>query len=126
MTGFLLRAVIVAGGLWLATRWVDGFTIDDSKTLLFAALLLGVVNGFLRPIAIVLTFPITVVTLGLFLLVVNAGMLQLVDWFIDDFVVDGFFPAVFAAIIVSLTSMVASWYVGPKAKYEVLVVRRRD
>lgn len=114
MTGFLLRAVMVACGLWLATRWVDGFTIDDSTTLLFAALLLGVVNGFLRPIAIVLTFPITVVTLGLFLLVVNAGMVALVAWLLPGFHIDSFLPALWGALIVGLTGWVGSWFIGSK------------
>jgi putative membrane protein len=114
MTGFLLRAVIVAFGLWLATRWVDGFTIDDSTTLLFAALLLGVVNGFLRPIAIVLTFPITVVTLGLFLLVVNAGMVALVAWMLPGFHIASFAPALWGALIVGLTSWIGSWFIGSR------------
>jgi len=114
MTGFLLRAVIVAFGLWLATRWVDGFTISDTTTLLFAAVLLGIVNGFLRPIAIVLTFPITVVTLGLFLLVVNAAMLALVAWFLPGFSIASFWPALWGAIIVGLTSWVGSWFVGSR------------
>ncbi len=114
MIGFLLRAVIVAGGLWLATRWVDGFVIDDSTTLLFAALLLGIVNGFVRPIAIVLTFPITIVTLGLFLLVVNAGMVALVAWMLPGFHIGGFWPALWGALIVGLTSWVGSWFIGSK------------
>jgi putative membrane protein len=114
MTGFLLRAVIVAFGLWLATRWVDGFTIDDSTTLLFAALLLGIVNGFLRPIAIVLTFPITVVTLGLFLLVVNAGMVALGAWLLPGLHIDSFWPALWGALIVGLTGWVGSWFIGAK------------
>ena len=126
MPGFLVRVLVAALALWLAAVLVPGVEVASVTGLLFAALLLGIVNALVRPLVVLLTLPLTLLTLGLFLLVVNAAMLQLVDWFIDDFVVDGFFPAVFAAIIVSLTSMVASWYVGPKAKYEVLVVRRRD
>jgi len=78
MTGFVLRAVIAAFGLWLATLWVDGLVIDDSISLLLSAALLGIVNAFVRPVTIFLTLPVTVVTLGFFLLVVNAGMLALV------------------------------------------------
>jgi len=114
MTGFLLRAVIVAFGLWLATYWIDGFRIDDSTTLLIAALLLGVVNAIVRPIAIVLTFPITLVTLGLFLLVVNAGMLALVAWLLPGFAIAGFGAAFFSAVIVGLTGWIGSWFIGPK------------
>ncbi len=87
----------------------------ESCTLsLMAALLLGVVNAFVRPIAIVLTLPISVVTLGLFLLVVNAGMLALVAYLVPGFDLLGFWPALWAAIVVGLTSWVGSWFIGPR------------
>jgi len=114
MTGFVLRAVMAAFGLWLATRWVDGVTIDDALTLLIAAAVLGVVNAFVRPIAIVLTLPISVVTLGLFSLVVNAGMLALVAAVVPGFDIVGFWSAFFGAVVVGLTSWVGSWFIGPR------------
>lgn len=114
MTGFMLRAVIAAFGLWLAADMVDGVEIADATTLLLAAILLGVVNAFVRPIVIVLTLPISVVTLGFFLLVVNAGMLALVAYVVPGFDIVGFWPALWAAIVVGLTSWVASWFIGPK------------
>ena len=114
MTGFLLRAVIAAFGLWLATTWIDGFRIDDSTTLLVAALLLGVVNAIVRPIAVVLTFPITIVTLGLFLLVVNAGMMGLVAWVLPGFHIAGFWTALLGALVVGITGWIGSWFIGSK------------
>ena len=114
MTGFILRAAISALGLWVATRWVDGLRVDDAMTLLLAGALLGIVNGFVRPLAIILTFPITLVTLGVFLLVVNAGMLSLVAWILPGFFVAGFWSAFWGALIVSLTGWVASWFIGPR------------
>lgn len=114
MTGFLLRAVIAAFGLWLATYWIDGFRIDDSTTLLVAAVLLGVVNAIVRPIAVVLTFPITIFTLGLFLLVVNAGMMGLVAWMLPGFHIDGFWTALLGALVVGLTGWIGSWFIGGK------------
>ena len=114
MTGFILRAVISAIGLWVASRWVDGLSIDDAPTLLLAGALLGVVNALVRPLAIVLTFPITLVTLGLFLLVVNAGMLALVAWVLPGFSVAGFWSALWGAVIVSLTGWVGSWFIGTR------------
>lgn len=114
MTGFILRAVIAAFGLWLASEWVDGVSIDSAPTLLLAGLLLGIVNAFIRPIAIVLTLPITLVTLGLFLLVLNAGMLALVAWLLPGFAIAGFGSAFFAAVIVGLTGWVGSWFIGSK------------
>ncbi len=80
MTGFILRACITALGLWLATRLVSGIRIDDPWTLVFAGVLLGVVNAIVRPIAIILTLPLTILCLGLFLLVINTAMVALVAW----------------------------------------------
>ena len=91
MTGFVLRALISAIGLWIATRWVSGIQIDDAFTLVLAGALLGVINVIVRPIAIVLTLPITIVTLGFFLLVVNAGMVALVAAILPGFHIYGGF-----------------------------------
>ena len=124
MTGFLVRALIVALGLWLATVWVQGITIDTPATLVLAGVLLGVVNSVVRPVAIVLTLPMTVLTLGLFLLVINAGMVALVAWMLPGMHVAGFGAAFWTALLVSLVSMVGSWFVGPKGKVDVFVKRR--
>jgi putative membrane protein len=124
MLGFLIRAVIVALGLWLATAWVSGVSIDTPQTLLLAGILLGVVNSVIRPIAIVLTLPMTVLTLGLFLLVINAGMVALVAWMLPGMHVNGFGAAFWTAILVSLVSMIGSWFVGGKGNVEVFVKKR--
>ncbi len=118
MIGFLFRAAIAALGLWLATRWVSGITINTPTTLLLAALLLGVVNAIVRPIAVLLTLPVTLFTLGLFLLVVNAAMLGLVALFLPGFGISGFWAAFFAAVIVSITGWIGSWLIGSRAKVE--------
>lgn len=118
MIGFIFRAVIAALGLWVATRWVDGVRIDDATTLVLAGALLGVVNAFVRPVMIVLTFPITLATLGLFLLVVNAAMLALVALLLPGFTIAGFWAAFFAAIIVSITGWIGSWFIGSQGKVE--------
>jgi putative membrane protein len=114
MTGFVLRAVIAAFGLWLASVWIDGVQVASAGTLLLAGLLLGIVNAFVRPVAIVLTFPITIVTLGLFLLVVNAGMLALVAWMLPGFGIAGFGAALLAALVVGITGWVGSWFIGAR------------
>lgn len=114
MVGFVLRAVIAAFGLWLATRWVDGITIDEPLTLLIAAAVLGVVNAIVRPVVIVLTLPISVVTLGFFLLVVNAGMLTLVAAIVPGFDIAGFSDALWGALLVSLTGWIGSWFIGSR------------
>lgn len=125
MQGILLRTLIAMLGLFLASRILPGVTIAGTGTFILAALLLGLVNGVVRPIAFVLTLPITIVTLGLFLFVLNAAMFGLVAALLDNFSVSGFWSAVFGAIIVSITSTVASWYIGPDGRYEVFVIRKR-
>ena len=124
MTGVILRGLIAALGLWLATEWVSGVQIDTPATLVLAGLLLGVVNAIVRPLAIILTLPVTIMTLGLFLLVVNTAMLGLVAFLLPHFKLAGFWPAFWSALIVSLTSWVASWFIGSKGRLEV--VRRHD
>lgn len=123
--GFVLRMLITALGLWLAASLVPGIAIEGTATLVLAALLLGVVNAFVRPVAVFLTLPITIVTLGLFLWVVNAGMLGLVAWLLDDFRIAGLGAALLGSLVVGFTGWLASWYVGPRGRYEVLVVRER-
>lgn len=118
MIGFLFRAAIAALGLWLATRLISGITINTPTTLLLAALLLGVVNAIVRPIAVILTLPVTLFTLGMFLLVVNAAMLGLVALFLPGFGIRGFWAALFAAVIVSITGWIGSWLIGSRAKVE--------
>jgi len=125
MAGILVRTLIIALGLGLANVLVPGVLIEGAGTLLVAALLLGLVNAIVRPLVVLLTLPLTIVTLGLFLLVINAAMFGLVAAMLEGFRVTGFFPALFGAIVVGLTSTLASWYVGPDGRYEVLIVERR-
>ena len=114
MMGFLLRAVISAIGLWLATQWVSGVHVDSTRTLILAALLLGVVNAIIRPIAFILTLPITILTLGLFLLVLNAAMVWLVGAILPGFHAPWFMPAFLTSLIVWLTGWVGSWLIGQR------------
>ncbi len=123
MQGFLLRAAVVALGLWFATVWVHGLSIDGPMTLVLAGILLGVVNAVVRPIAILLTLPMTIMTLGLFLLVINAGMLALVAWMLPGMHLAGFGSALASALIVSLVSVVGSWIIGSNGRIDVIVKR---
>jgi putative membrane protein len=124
MNGIILRTLIIMLGLFLASSLIPGVQITGTGNFILAAVLLGLVNAFVRPIAFLLTLPLTIVTLGLFLFVLNAAMFGLVAAVLDNFIVAGFWSALFGAIIVSLTSTIASWYIGPSGRYEVFVVRR--
>lgn len=124
MPGFLIRMLITALGLWVASALVPGMEISGFGTLLGSAILLGIVNAFVRPLVILLTLPITILTLGIFLLIINAAMLGLVASLFDHFALSGLFPALFGSIIVSLVSWFASWFIGPRGRFEVMIVRR--
>jgi putative membrane protein len=123
MPGFWVRFFITACGLLLATYLLEGVHLGGAMSLLFAALVLCAVNAIVRPIMLLLTLPITVVTLGLFLLILNGAMLGLAALLVPGFVIDGFWTAVFGAIIISMTGMVANWFIGPKGRVEIIVVR---
>ena len=125
MTGFLVRLAITSVGLWVATALVPGVTASDTGTLILAALVLGFVNAVVRPIAVLLTLPITLLSLGLFLWVINAGMLALVGWLLEGFSVAGFGSALLGAMFVSLTGWIGNAYVGNKGRYEIVVQRLR-
>ena len=124
MTGFILRALITAIGLWIATRWVSGIWIDNAGTLVLAGLLLGVVNAVVRPILVILTLPITILSLGFFLLIVNTAMLALVAWMLPGFHIHGGFWSAFeTALIVWIIGWVTSWLIGPRGRIDVRVRR---
>ncbi len=122
MVGFL---AISALGLWLASQLLDGLNFTTPGQLALAAVLLGIVNAFVRPLAFILTLPITILTLGLFLLVLNAGMVGLVARLVPGFTVSSFWTAVGAALIVSIVSWAASSLIGPSGKLEKFVAPRR-
>jgi putative membrane protein len=124
MTGFILRGVIAALGLWAASEMFDGIDINSAMTLIIAGLLLGVVNAIVRPIAVVLSLPALLLTVGLFLLVINAAMLGLVALLLPGFKIDGFWPAVGGAIVVSLVSWIASWFIGSRGRVEIIRARK--
>ena len=124
MVGFLLRAAITALGLWVASELLSGLTFESTAKLIVAAVVLGVVNAFVRPLAFILTLPLTVLTLGLFLLVLNAGMVALVARLVPGFQVAGFWTAVGAALIVSLVSWAASSVIGSNGKVGIFTGRR--
>lgn len=106
MISFLVRLAISALGLWLASAVVPGVRVDGLTTLLIAALLLGLVNAIVRPILTVLTFPLTILTLGVFLLVVNAATIGLVALFLPGFAVEGLWPGVGAAVVTGVVSWI--------------------
>jgi putative membrane protein len=118
MMGFFFRLLITALGLWAAAKIVPGVQIDGWGNLLVAALLLGIVNAVIRPVILILTLPLTVLTLGLFILVVNGISLSVVAWLMPGFTLSGLGSAILGSIIVGLTSWFASTFVGGSGRIE--------
>jgi putative membrane protein len=115
MIGFLLRTVAAAVALWVAGMIFPGLKFRDESTLVAAALLLGVVNAIVRPIVLLLTLPLTLLSLGSFLLVINAAMLALVAWLLPGFTIAGFWTAFGAALLVAIVSCLATTLIDQDA-----------
>lgn len=118
MKGFFARLIITALGLLAASKLVPGIRFDGWGNLIVAALLLGIVNAVVRPFILLLTLPLTVLTLGLFILVVNGISLALVAWLLPGFSVTGLAAATLGAIVVGITSWFASTFVGSSGRFE--------
>lgn len=106
LTKFIVRVIFGALGLWVASKLVPGIYVRDTTALFLAAMLLGVVNAFVRPVVTILTLPLTIVTLGLFLLIVNAAMIGLVSVVVPGFEVHGLMAGVLAAIVTGISSWI--------------------
>jgi putative membrane protein len=120
MRGFLSRLLITALGLWAAATIVPGIAIRGWGNLVVAALLLGIVNAVIRPVILILTLPLTVLTLGLFIVVVNGISLALVAWVMPGFTIAGPGAAILGAIVVGLTGWFAAMFVGGSGRIERL------
>lgn len=107
----ILQFLVTAAGLWAASRLVPGVSFAATSSLLWAALLLGVVNALVRPILMVISFPLTIITFGLFLLVVNAATIGIVAVLLDGFVVDGLWAGIGAAIVTGVVSWLAGAFI---------------
>ena len=114
MIKLLLHAVITALGLWLAAEFVPGVEVGSTGSLIAAAVLLGVVNALVRPLLTFVTFPLTVITFGLFLLVVNAATIGLVAMMLSGFTVTGLWPGIGAAVVTGIVSWLADMILGDR------------
>jgi len=103
---FVVRAIFAALGLWIAAVLMHAVSYQSLGSLIAAAVLLGLVNAFVRPVIFVLTLPLTVVTLGFFLLIVNAAMIGLVSLLLHGFHVHGLIGGIVAAIVTGATSWI--------------------
>lgn len=110
MMKLLLRWLIVALVLLAATQFVTGFHVANFYAALVAALVPGLLNAIVRPVLVVLTLPVTVVTLGLFLFIINGFLIWFMSSFVKGVTVDGFLPALFVAILLWATGVVTNFF----------------
>ena len=101
----------------------DGIKIATWQAVIGAAILLALVNAYLRPLILLLTLPFNILSLGFFTFVVNAGMLKVVSWLLPDFQVTGFWTAVGASLMISFVSFLLNWLLKPKSDFRVTVIR---
>jgi putative membrane protein len=114
--GFILKLLVSSLAVFFGAYILDGVYLDGFPTAILVALLMGFMNAFLRPILIILTIPITLVTFGLFLLVINAAIILLADYALTGFTVDSFFTAVLFSIMVSVITWILEAIANPKTK----------
>jgi len=128
MRGLLLRWLILTLAIMSAAYLFSGIHVNGFGSALFAALVLGILNAFFRPILLILTLPINVLSLGLFTFVINAVLLLMTSGIIGGLVVDGFGSALFGSLIISLVSLLLSSFVNDRGRVESLDIelqRRR-
>ncbi len=124
MRGILLRWVISVGGLLLVSHLFAGIRVDGLGWAFIAALFLGIFNAVIRPVVLLLTLPLNLLTLGLFTLVVNGLMLWLTGKLLAGFVVEGLGTAVGGGLVLSLVSLLANYLIGSRGGIEVITLRR--
>ena len=116
--GFILRVLINAGALMLAANLIPGVVVAGWKPALLAGLVLGLINAIIRPVLVILTFPLTLLTLGLFLLVLNALCVAMTSWVVAGFDVRGFLPALLTSLVVSVVSWLLTAFISDRGRVE--------
>ena len=121
--GFLLRVLVNAVAIYLVAAIVPGISVSGLLTALGAGLVLGLINAIVRPVLILLTLPVTLVTLGLFLVVLNAFCLWLTAQLVRGFEVHGVWPALYGALLISVVSWLLNAFVSDRGR--IVVITRR-
>jgi putative membrane protein len=123
--GFLIRLGLNALALLIVSTVIPGIEVQGVLPALAAAFFLGLANAVVRPIILLLTLPLTILTLGLFIPLINAFLLKLVSLMIQGFEVHGFWSAVFGALLLSLVSGLLNFFINDRGRVEVVIHERR-
>ncbi len=125
MKGILIRWLLLTISIILTSYLVDGIYVASFSSALFAALVLGILNALFRPVLIIITLPINILTLGLFTFVINALLLKMVSGVVPGFYVYGFWSAVFGSLIISLVSWLLSSFVSDRGGISYIELKKR-
>jgi len=123
MKGLIIRFVITGVAVLLAGQIIPGITIETAGAGIAAVLVLALLNAVLRPVLYLFSFPLIVFTLGLFMVVINVLLLELTAYLVKGFVIDGFWPAVGGAVLISFVSTILNLMISEEGKVEVVVHR---
>ncbi|HUV59236.1 MAG TPA: phage holin family protein [Desulfatiglandales bacterium] len=126
MKGFFIRWLILTAAIMFASYVIDGIQVKGFFTALFAAAILGILNAFFRPILIILTLPINILSLGLFTFIINALLLKMASGVISGFEVYGFWSAVFGSLLISLVSWALSSFINEQGRMEYIDLKKKD
>jgi len=126
MKGIFIRWLILTAAIMFASYVIDGIQVKGFFTALLAAAILGILNAFFRPILIILTLPINILSLGLFTFIINAMLLKMASGVISGFQVYGFWSAVFGSLLISLVSWALSSFINAQGRMEYIDLKKKD
>lgn len=126
MKGIVLRWLFLTLAIMIAAYLIQGIEVRGFGSALLAAALLGILNAVFRPILILLTLPITILTFGLFIFVINALLLMMASGVIGGFIVHGFWSAFFGSLIISLVSWLLSSFINEQGKVGYIDLKKRE
>jgi putative membrane protein len=126
MKGIFIRWLILTAAIMFASYVLDGIQVKGFFTALFAAAILGILNAFFRPILIILTLPINILSLGLFTFIINAMLLKMASGVISGFEVYGFWSAIFGSLLISLVSWALSSFINEQGRMEYIDLKKKD
>jgi putative membrane protein len=124
MRGLLIRFTVTGIAVFLASQIVPGITVETVSAGVAAVILLAFLNAIVRPILYLFTLPFIILSLGLFMVVINALLLHVVAWLVKGFVVEGFWPSVWGALIISVTSTILTLWVSEQGQVEMVIHRK--
>ena len=125
MKGILIRWLVLTCAIMAASYVMDGIQVSGFFSALLAAAILGVLNAIFRPILIILTLPINILTLGLFTFVINALMLMMASGLISGFDVSGFWSALFGSLVISVVSWILNSFVNERGKVDYINMKHK-